>query len=346
MREDVTYIEDLLNFPFEVMKQIDSLSLYRYRGPYLGSGAFGFCNPASGVTMFYMDCAPVQNVGVAHGDSHSKHVSLNYYLRIKRGAKVYGTSGSYHLLNQGTTIAEQTEYEKKWVELEANGRYEWVNVCIEENTYIRYVDKLCKDFGQEQVDRCWQVLFTNKQHGQIIDFDRREEHIIQEIFHCALPHGNLRKCYLELKVSELLISFFHRVIQCEAVNSSRFDLLSAEEIGELQRVKEYIDAHLYHALDYQKIFSTCRGGSHKIKANFKLMYGLSISRYQQKKRMESLLGKLMNEEGVSVKEIALEAGYSTVQAFSRAFYNEFDIRPSMVRQGNVSPSRMSVKVKT
>ena len=54
--------------------------------------------------------------------------------------------------------------------------------------------------------------------------------------------------------------------------------------------------------------------------------------------MSEVLGRLMGQDDVSIKELAYEAGYSTVQAFSRAFYNEFSIRPSMVkrREGVIS----------
>lgn len=330
--EEPIFIEDLLKHPFQDWQQVETSSLFRYQAPILGKGTVGFCNPIKGVRLFYMNCSPTQHTAIVHKHSIPNEISLNYYIHINKKATAHADVQVYQNLHKGSIMAESTNFKRKWIQLEAGGSYEWVNVFLTADTYADYFKKLCKGYDAEKVERCRQAFFTQRTHGQIIHFDCREEHILRELFQCALPDGALRNCYLELKVMELLVQFFHRTMEQEAISAPRAGMLTLSERNELDGIKRFIDAHLYDPLDYDQLFASCQASGYKIKTNFKLLYGISIGRYQQKKRMSEVLGRLMAEDDVSIKELAYESGYSTVQAFSRAFYNEFSIRPSMIKR--------------
>ena len=331
------FIEDLLNHPFQDWEQVETASLFRYRAPLLGKGTIGFCNPKDGVRLFYMHCSPTQDTAIVHKHRIPNEISLNYYIHIDKRASAHADAHVYQNLHQGSMMAESTNFDRKWIQLEAGGSYEWVNVFLTEETYTAYFNKLCNGYDSEKLERCKQAFFTQRTHGQIIHFDSREEHILRELFNCALPDGSLRNYYLDLKFMELLVHFFQRTMEQETINSPRVGMLTLEERNELDAIKLYIDTHLYDPLDYDQLFAQCRTSGHKIKVNFKLLYGVSIGRYQQKKRMSTILRRLQEQADVSIKALAYESGYSTVQAFSRAFYNEFKIRPSMVKRRETGP---------
>ena len=336
--ENPIFIEDLLKHPFQDWQPVEASSLFRYQAPLLGKGTIGYCAPQEGVRLLYMNCNPTEHTAIVHKHSIPNEISLNYYIQVDRKASAHADVQVYQILHQGSIMAESTNFKRKWIQLEAGGSYEWVNVFLTEEIYKDYFKRLCRGYDAEKIERCRQAFFTQHTHGQIIHFDCREEHILREMFHCALPEGALRNCYLELKLMELMVHFFHRAMEQEAVSSPRAGLLSLAERNELDGIKCFIDTHLYDPLDYDQLFASCQTSGHRLKANFKLLYGISIGRYQQKKRMSEVLGRLMGQDDVSIKELAYEAGYSTVQAFSRAFYNEFSIRPSMVkrREGVIS----------
>ena len=65
----------------------------------------------------------------------------------------------------------------------------------------------------------------------------------------------------------------------------------------------------------------------KLKKDFKLIYGLPVYEYFQKIRMQTAKDKLLTG-GHSVKEVAMELGYSNLSNFTIAFKKEFGLLPS------------------
>ena len=67
----------------------------------------------------------------------------------------------------------------------------------------------------------------------------------------------------------------------------------------------------------------------KLKKDFKTMYGYPIYEYYQKARMQAAQDKLLTGK-FSVKEVAMELGYSNLSNFTIAFKKEFGILPSQL----------------
>jgi AraC-like DNA-binding protein len=65
----------------------------------------------------------------------------------------------------------------------------------------------------------------------------------------------------------------------------------------------------------------------KLKKDFKLIYGLPVYEYFQKIRMQTAKDKLLSGDH-SVKEVAMELGYSNLSNFTIAFKKEFGLLPS------------------
>ena len=65
----------------------------------------------------------------------------------------------------------------------------------------------------------------------------------------------------------------------------------------------------------------------KLKKDFKLLYGVPVYEYFQKIRMQAARDKLL-AGGHSVKEVAMELGYSNLSNFTIAFKKEFGLLPS------------------
>jgi len=62
---------------------------------------------------------------------------------------------------------------------------------------------------------------------------------------------------------------------------------------------------------------------------FRKAMGMNFRAYLSRERLNRARHQL--EEGVSVKEAAMIAGYSEVSQFSRAFCREFGVRPSFYK---------------
>jgi AraC-like DNA-binding protein len=71
----------------------------------------------------------------------------------------------------------------------------------------------------------------------------------------------------------------------------------------------------------------------KLKKDFKLIYGVPVYEYFQKARMQVAKDKLLSGD-VSVKEVAMELGYSNLSNFTIAFKKEFGLLPSKLLTTN------------
>jgi AraC family transcriptional regulator len=98
------------------------------------------------------------------------------------------------------------------------------------------------------------------------------------------------------------------------------------------RVLDHIDRHLDDALDLDTVSAVAAFSKFHFHRQFKATFGLSLHRYVQLARMKRAAGPLADSEGVSVTEIAFDAGYETPDAFARAFRQRFGQSPSEFRK--------------
>lgn len=102
--------------------------------------------------------------------------------------------------------------------------------------------------------------------------------------------------------------------------------LSIHALSVLNLVKAYIDQHPLErkSIDY---FTDMVGINRKLlQRNFKLYYGITISEYQFRKRLESA-AEMLEEGRLSKKQIAIRCGYHNQNSFSKAFRNRFHVSP-------------------
>jgi AraC family transcriptional regulator len=100
----------------------------------------------------------------------------------------------------------------------------------------------------------------------------------------------------------------------------------------MQRVLDHIDGHLDGDLDLETVSKVAAFSKFHFHRQFKAFFGLSLHRYVQLARMRQASKRLAREEGESVTEIALDAGYETPDAFARAFRQRFAQSPSDFRK--------------
>lgn len=95
-------------------------------------------------------------------------------------------------------------------------------------------------------------------------------------------------------------------------------------------VKRYIEEHFDQHIGLDEIISDCGYSKYHISRLFKSLMGMTIMEYLVQRRMEEAKRKLAQTE-LSVKEIAIEIGYSDPNYFSWAFAKEVGIPPLQYR---------------
>lgn len=99
----------------------------------------------------------------------------------------------------------------------------------------------------------------------------------------------------------------------------------------LLRVQAYVDAHLDDTLTPAMLAKTASLSLHHFHRIFRGMTGESLSEYVRRLRLQRAARRL-RVSTQSILEVALDAGYHSHEAFTRAFCEHFGVNPSEYRE--------------
>lgn len=99
----------------------------------------------------------------------------------------------------------------------------------------------------------------------------------------------------------------------------------------LKRVCDYIQHHLDESLNLQKLSEVAGLSRFHFHRIFYAHLGMNVMKYTQMLRLKRASFQLVFKPEVKVIEIALDAGFDSPEAFSRAFKRSFDQTPSAFR---------------
>lgn len=160
-----------------------------------------------------------------------------------------------------------------------------------------------------------------------IDTERRT--LLEEIIQQQDSPTPLSPLYFQNRVMRVLEHFFSWLIESYAHRDLDMSL-SKEDI---RRVME-AEALLLHdfsvpAPTINELSRMVSVSSSKLKLDFKKVFGDSIYRYFQKKRMEKARTLLLTRTS-TIREIGHELGYNNLSNFTIAFRKEFNMLPSEI----------------
>lgn len=151
---------------------------------------------------------------------------------------------------------------------------------------------------------------------------------IKEIEQC--PHtGQVRKSYLEGKLTVLLIDFLLGEQTSKALNSN-IKIPKADYLA-LVKVEAYIRKNLRKPLNILDLAEVAGFNATKLKRDFKRVYGITIFKHITALRMEEAK-KMILQDGASIAHAAYEVGYANPQHFTAAFKRSMGYLPSHLKQ--------------
>jgi AraC family transcriptional regulator len=107
----------------------------------------------------------------------------------------------------------------------------------------------------------------------------------------------------------------------------------AEYVARINRVLDHIQAHLSEDLTLERLARVACFSPYHFHRLFHGMVGEPLGQYVQRLRVEKAARRLLQEPNTSITEIALECGYGSSAAFTRAFRETFEMTPSNWRNG-------------
>ena len=108
-------------------------------------------------------------------------------------------------------------------------------------------------------------------------------------------------------------------------------LASSDPSVAIQEVLQYIREHLHEPLDRETLAAVAGFSVPHFHRVFTTHTGESAISYVRRLRLERA-GRKLRMGAVDITEVALAAGYDSHAAFSRAFKQQYGIRPSEFRQ--------------
>ncbi len=106
-----------------------------------------------------------------------------------------------------------------------------------------------------------------------------------------------------------------------------------EYIARINRVIDYIEAHIDEPMKLEKLAEIAHFSPYHFHRIFSAMMGEPLNRFVQRIRIEKAAAKLTGNPRASITEVALDFGFSSSAAFSRAFKEAFGVTASEWRAG-------------
>lgn len=100
----------------------------------------------------------------------------------------------------------------------------------------------------------------------------------------------------------------------------------------IQRVIDYIEAHLTEELPYDRIAAMLAVSEADLQRSFKMITGMTISEYIRYRRLSSAAIDLKNNS--KVLDVAFNYGYQTAESFSKAFKQYHGCTPMEAKSAN------------
>jgi len=193
------------------------------------------------------------------------------------------------------------------------------NYCIDINIHASYFDKYKDDFIVES-------------HYSTICLVTQTK--LFEIICCKLT-GLQRKLFMESTIL-FLVYQLHKSKNKPDLGCKDCPLVTnGLDFRQIEKAKTYILSHLSENLSIAKISSFLGTNDCYLKRGFKEHTGQTIFEFIQKNRLNQ--GQyLLQSAHKSIREIALEVGYSSLSSFSQAFKNYFGISPKQCAKNSFS----------
>jgi AraC-like DNA-binding protein len=288
----------------------------------IASGSLIFVKLPNGIHVNIINCTMNMDWLISRRKIREEYYVLRFHELVIPGTLEIRI-GNESLKESHTTraIAYLTNTLSDWAYLGAKGTvYKGIDVLFNANWLAGYLG-----VGNiEDVLSTYLSLQVENVHTEPLDSEYRR--LIQEITEVGTDNP-LRLAIIQNRVMLLIERFFLRIY--ERRKNSNFDVpLSKTDIDRMMQVEATLTGDIFEPAptisQLARMFSISES---KLKKDFKLLYGSPIYEYFQKIRMQAAKDKLLTG-GHSVKEVALELGYSNLSNFTIAFKKEFGLLPS------------------
>ena len=288
----------------------------------IASGSLTFVRLPNGIHVNIINCKMNQDWFIWRKKIRNEFYTLRFHeLTIPDTLEI--RIGKEKLKESNTTraIAYLTNTLSDWAYLGAKGTiYKGIDVLFDARWLAGYL-------GVNNIDdvlSTYLSLQVENVHTEPLDSEYRR--LMGEIVEVE-DNNPMRLAIIQNRIMLLIERFFLRIY--DRKKNSHFDIpLSKTDIDRMMQVEAVLTRDIFEpAPTISQLAKMVSISESKLKKDFKLIYGQPVYEYFQKVRMQTAKDKLLTG-GHSVKEVAMELGYSNLSNFTIAFKKEFGLLPS------------------
>ena len=175
-------------------------------------------------------------------------------------------------------------------------------------------------------------MVTQRKHADLAPYNLpisfAMHQCIRDIMDCNLT-GGLKLLFIQSKCVELL------TLQAEAFEQAKGNILPSALKSSYDRdciiyAKEYLLQHLHAPPSLSNLALLAGINEFKLKKGFKELFNNTVFGYMNDARLA--LAKELLLSGTTIREVADQLGYSSVQHFSSSFCKRFGVPPGRIRR--------------
>lgn len=276
-----------------------------------------------GVSLCYCQIKPSDPICVLQNPTDPDMITLTF---IVRGQIGYGISSHQRdLIQSGFAFLSTTGEEPAYNDIPAGADLLSVDLHLPLNFFSDYLQETI-DSGVLSIKSKDLFLFPDTHKTTKTCFSPEIHHLFLQILNCPFL-GNQRIFYLKMKTKEILFHYFielQKTLNLPSEKSISNTLPSLR--NKMYDLKDLLSSRHHNISGLAELSKMIGMSETTMQREFKKMFGFTIMQYHKKMILKRGLDLL--QEGESIKNTAFLVGYSSSAAFSKAFYNEFGIRPS------------------
>jgi AraC-like DNA-binding protein len=260
-----------------------------------------------------------------------KKINQEYYTlwfteaNIKSDMHVELDNDRYHINNPSfsTALLTSSLFDANY-ELDAGTRVRGINILLD-NQWLAY--HLGVDSKSGLLHK-YLSLKASRITMEPLDIEYKK--LIQDVIDLINGNGQFRQIAIQNRIMLLIERFFMRM--AVKMESAALDIkLSREDISRVMEVESLITRDVFNPAPFiPELAKMVNISETKLKNNFKKVFGVPIYQYFQKARMRAARDVLETNK-YSIKQVALELGYTNLSNFSTAFRKEFGMLPSKLK---------------
>jgi AraC-like DNA-binding protein len=290
----------------------------------VGNGSFRHIHTPNGLHAYLLDCTLHHDWHIHINQSTEEYYMLRFdELAIPQSLTISVADEKIREKNTNKALAYLTSSLYNWsYEGTAGCSYKGVHIAFSKQWLARY-------FEIERIEDVLSSYISLKAESiNIIPLDARYHRWMKTIAHVE-DDNPMRTTILQNRIMLLLERFFTSLF--EKMSNPAYRLpLSHEDIARVMHIERLLTRNVLQTPpSIQQLARIAAISESKLKKDFKTMYNFPIYEYFQKARMHAAQDKLLTGK-YSVKEVAMELGYSNLSNFTIAFKKEFGILPSQL----------------